>query len=103
MLILFVTNTVKPEHVSEYLEIARYDAAHSLQDEAGCLRFDVIQDRDQPNRFYFYEVYRDQAALEAHRQTPHFKRYLDKAQPWLAQQPERRFGINVTPSDDDWR
>jgi quinol monooxygenase YgiN len=103
MVILHVTNTVKPEHVSEYLEIARYDAEHSLKDEPGCLRFDVSQDRDQPNRFYFYEVYRDDAALDAHRQSPHFKLYFEKVQPWLASPPERRFGTNVIPSDDAWR
>lgn len=103
MVILHVTLQVKPEHVAEFLEIARYDAEHSEQDEPGCLRFDVIQDRDNSNRFYFYEVYRDQAALEAHRETPHFKRYVEKSQPWLAAPPERRFGKNVIPSDAKWR
>src|SRR5881409_4491183 len=72
MVVLHVTSQVKPEHVSEFLEVVRYDAEHSENDEPGCLRFDVIQDKDDPNRFYFYEVYRDEAALEAHRKTPHF-------------------------------
>ncbi len=103
MVILHVTVQVKPEHVSEFLEVVRYDAEHSEKDEPGCLRFDVIQDRDDPNRFYFYEVYRDESALEAHRQTPHFKRYFEKVQPWLAAPSERRFGKNLVPSDTAWR
>jgi autoinducer 2-degrading protein len=103
MVVLHVTIQVKPEHVAEFLEMARYDAEHSQQDEPGCLRFDVIRDRDDPNRFYFYEVYKDEAALQAHRQTPHFKLYFEKTQPWLAAPPERRFGKNVIPSDNDWR
>jgi (4S)-4-hydroxy-5-phosphonooxypentane-2,3-dione isomerase len=103
MVVLHVTVQVKPEHVSEFLEIIRYDAEHSEKDEPGCLRFDVIQDRDDPNRFYYYEVYRDEAALEAHRQTPHFKHYLEKVQPWLAAPPERRLGKNLIPSDAAWR
>ncbi len=53
MVILHVTVQVKPKHVSEFLEVVRYDAEHSEKDEPGCLRFDVIQDRDDPNRFYF--------------------------------------------------
>ena len=69
MVILHVTVQVKPEHVPEYLEAVRHDAEHSEQDEPGCLRFDVIQDRDDANRFYYYEVYKDEAALEAHRQS----------------------------------
>jgi autoinducer 2-degrading protein len=103
MVILHVTVQVKPEHVSEFLDVVRYDAEHSEKDEPGCLRFDVIQDRDDTNRFYFYEVYRDEAALEAHRQTPHFKLYAEKVQPWLVTPPERRFGKNLIPSDDNWR
>lgn len=103
MVVLHVTIQVKPEHVTEFLELARYDAEHSEKDEPGCLRFDVIQDRDEPNRFYFYEVYLDEAALEAHRQTPHFKLYLSKSQPWLAAPSERRFGRNLVPSDGSWR
>jgi autoinducer 2-degrading protein len=102
MVVLQVAFLVKSEHVAEFLEMARYDAEHSQQ-EAGCLRFDVIQDRDDSSRFYFYEVYKDEAALQTHRQTPHFKLYFEKTQPWLAAPPERRFGRNVIPSDADWR
>ena len=103
MLVLQVSVQVKPEHVSEFLKVVRYDAEHSEKDEPGCLRFDVIQDRDDPNRFYFYEIYRDEGALQAHRQTPHFRCYSEKVQPWLAAPPERRFGKNLVPSDAAWR
>jgi (4S)-4-hydroxy-5-phosphonooxypentane-2,3-dione isomerase len=97
MVILHVTVQVKPEHVPEYLEAVRDDAEHSE------LRFDVIQDRDDANRFYHYEVYKDEAALEAHRQSPHFKLYVEKTAPWLAAPPERRFGKNLIPTDAEWR
>ena len=103
MIILHVTIQVKPEHNAEFLEVVRHDAEHSEMDEPGCLRFDVIQDRDDANRFYFYEVYRDEAALAAHRETPHFKNYAEKTQLWLAAPPERRFGKNLIPTDAVWR
>lgn len=103
MLVLHVTLQVKPEHAAEFIEVARYDAQHSVKDEPGCLRFDVAQDQDDPNRFYLYEVYRDEAAFEAHRQTPHFKVYLEKSRQMLAGTPERRLGRNIAPSDADWR
>lgn len=67
------------------------------------MRFDVIADRDDPTRFYFYEVYRDEAALAAHRETPHFKHYAEKSQHWFAAPPERHFGRNIIPSDAAWR
>jgi autoinducer 2-degrading protein len=103
MLVLHVTVQVKPEHVREYLQAVAHDAEHSERNEPGCLRFDVVQDREDANRFYYYEVYKDEAALEAHRQTPHFKLYVEKTHSWLAAPPERRFGRNVIPSDSAWR
>ena len=103
MIVLQVTVQVKPEHVAEFLAVVRHNAEHSERDEPGCLRFDVIQDRDDPNRFYYYEVYRDEAALPAHRETPHFKDYSEKTRPWLAAPPERRFGKNLFPTDAAWR
>ena len=103
MVVMHVTVRVKPEHVAAYLTAARTNAERSEADEPGCLRFDVIQDRDDPNCFYYYEVYRDEAALAAHRQTAHFTSYFEQVQPWLAAPPERRFGTNVRPSDAAWR
>jgi len=103
MIALQVMVQIKPENLSEYLEAIRHDAEHSEKDEPGCLRFDVLQDKDDPHRFYYYEVYKDQAALEAHRQTPHFKLYFEKSQPLLAAPSERRFATNVIPSDGAWR
>ena len=103
MVVLHVTVQVKPEHVAEFLEVIRYDAEHSENDEPGCLRFDLIQDKDDPHRFYFYEVYRDDAALEAHRRAPHFKHYFEKSRSLLAAPPERRIGKNFVPSDSAWR
>ena len=103
MVILHVTVQIKPEHMAEYLEAVRHDAEHSEKDEPGCRRFDVSQDQDDSNRFYYYEVYKDEAALEAHRQTPHFKLYAEKVQAWLAAPPERRFGKNLIPADAAWR
>lgn len=103
MVVLHVTIQVKPEHVKEFLDVVRYDAEHSEKDEPGCLRFDVIQDKDDPNKFYFYEVYKDDDALAAHRETPHFKLYAEKTAPMLAAPPDRRFGKNLVPADAAWR
>jgi quinol monooxygenase YgiN len=33
----------------------------------------VLQDSNDENTYYFYEVYKDQAAIEAHRTMPHYK------------------------------
>ncbi len=63
---------VKPEMREKFLAAALDDSTCSVRDEPGCLRFDVLQDNADPNRFFFYEVYKDEAALDAHRAAPHY-------------------------------
>ena len=45
--------------------------------EAGCLRFDVLRCPKQANKFFFYEIYVDAAAIEVHKAQPHFKAWTD--------------------------
>ena len=41
------------------------------------MRFDLLQDRDQPNKFIFYEAYKDDEAMKIHKETPHYKAWAD--------------------------
>jgi len=72
MIALWVKVKVKPEGRQRFLEAIEVDALGSEGDEAGCMRFNVLQDGQDENTYYFYEVYRDEAALEAHRAAPHY-------------------------------
>lgn len=75
MFALFVSMKIKPEMRGRFLEAVEDDSTCSVRDEPGCLRFDVLQDQADQNRYYFYEVYRDEAAFAAHRETPHLARW----------------------------
>ena len=72
MLALWVKVRVKPNMRDKFLKAIEEDALGSERDEPGCLRFNVLQDQKEPNVYYFYEVYKDQAAIEAHRAAPHY-------------------------------
>ena len=72
MVAMWVKVRVKPDARERFLKAIEVDALGSERDEPGCMRFNVLQDREDQNVYYFYEVYRDDAALEAHRATPHF-------------------------------
>jgi len=72
MLAMWVKVRIKPERRQDFLKAIEVDAVASERDEPGCLRFNVLQDAQDQNVYYFYEVYKDQAALEAHRAMPHY-------------------------------
>jgi len=73
MLAIWVKVRVKPDQKKRFLEAIEIDALGSERDEPGCLRFNVLQDEQDENVYYFYEVYKDMAALEAHRAAPHYQ------------------------------
>ena len=72
MLVMWVKVRVKPEERERFLKAIEVDALGSERDEGGCMRFNVLQDTQDENVYYFYEVYRDEVALEAHRAAPHY-------------------------------
>ena len=103
MIVLMVTINIKPEHKEAFMEEMMGDAIGSNRDEEGCLRFDVVQDNENPNTIHLYEVYTDEAALEAHRQAPHYLKWRDAVADWRDGDAIRRVGTNVYPPDGEWR
>ncbi len=102
MYILIVTLEIKPEHRTVFLEAMLDDAKGSVEREPGCLRFDVLQNQEDPNKIHLYEVYRDKAAFEVHLEAPHYLRWRDAVKEWHAKTPEVIRCTNVFPSDSGW-
>jgi quinol monooxygenase YgiN len=102
MYVIVATLQIKAEHKKEFIEEMLGDARGSVKNEPGCLRFDVIQDEENPNRIYLYEVYKDKAAFEAHRTMPHFIKWRDAVKDWFDGPRTAGRGTNIFPSDKDW-
>jgi len=47
------------------------------RDEPGCLVYRAARSTDDPDVFVLYEEYEDEAALLAHRETPHFRDLIE--------------------------
>jgi len=61
------------------------------------VRFEVARSSDDPNVFVLWEVYRDQAAVDAHKTSEHFKRLVLEGIRPLA---EQRTSVTATPIDE---
>jgi len=103
MYVIVATIQIQPERREAFMEEMLADARGSVGSEPGCLRFDVIQDREDANRIYLYEVYRDEAAFEAHGRAPHFIKWRDTVKDWYAAPITVGRGINIFPTDDAWK
>jgi (4S)-4-hydroxy-5-phosphonooxypentane-2,3-dione isomerase len=79
MLVVLVNVTVRREMLAEFERAILANADGARTREPGCVRFDINQKEDDPAQWLFYEVYKDSAAFEAHRASPHFAAYQQVA------------------------
>jgi quinol monooxygenase YgiN len=63
-----------PEDRAEMTEAVRILASESRR-EPGCVSYIPHHSEDDPNTIVIYEQYRNEEALAAHRDSPHFKKY----------------------------
>jgi (4S)-4-hydroxy-5-phosphonooxypentane-2,3-dione isomerase len=61
--------------------------------EPGCRRFDILNLGSDPNHFFLYEIYDNEAALKAHRETPHFKKYAATTANMVAKREARPMSV----------
>ncbi len=103
MFVAYVHVQVKPERIEEFIAATCENAASTIQ-EPGNLRFDVLQQADDPQRFALYEVYRDEEASKAHKKTAHYARWRRTVETWMAQ-PRRsvQYTTYFPPQPDQWK
>ena len=88
MFAIFVTIEVKPEHVEEFIEATVIEGRGTVGGEQGVFQFHMLTDEDRPNVFCFFEIFRDAAAWETHRETENFKIWRARVEPMFAKPPE---------------
>ena len=49
----------------------------SIRVEPGVLAIYAVADKVNPSKLTFFEMYADEAAYLSHRESPHFKKYVD--------------------------
>jgi (4S)-4-hydroxy-5-phosphonooxypentane-2,3-dione isomerase len=87
MVVLVVTWVAKMGREAHVADLFSKLTAES-RNEPGCLMYQVHRHRTEPRRFFVYEQYQDDAALEAHRAAPHFLQYAKKELPKIADRIE---------------
>mgnify|MGYP003579416552 CR=1 FL=1 len=91
---LLVTIRTRPGAAEEFLAAIREAAATAVREEAGCLRFEVARDREDPDVFVLFEVYVDAAALAVHHASPHFLAFQRRAGDLVLEKTRRRLDLD---------
>ena len=101
MLIVHVFVHVKPDQIDAFCEATLVNAKASLE-EPGVARFDVIQERERPERFVLVEVYRTPDDPAKHKETAHYATWRDTVEPMMAEKRQSIKYENAFPEDSRW-
>jgi (4S)-4-hydroxy-5-phosphonooxypentane-2,3-dione isomerase len=80
-----------PEHRDAVLELARRHVRNTLAAEPDCLRFELVEPKDEPSSLVFCEVFASEAAFAAHRDSAHAAWFREARAPYVREGRVREF------------
>jgi (4S)-4-hydroxy-5-phosphonooxypentane-2,3-dione isomerase len=98
MVAVLVYLRVKTDRLDQFLAETLENARNSRK-EPGIVRFDLIQEIEDPSRFALFELYRDQQAIEAHRITAHYTKWREAVPPLLVTERTRTIYRPIEPTE----
>lgn len=102
MIVSCVYIHVKPDSVDRFIEVTTENHRGSVK-ETGNLRFDIIQQVDDPCRFMLYEAYESETDAADHKTTSHYLNWRNQVNDLMA---EPRYGVKyniIEPNDkSEW-
>lgn len=98
MIVTCVHVHVKPDSVEDFIKASTENHLESVK-EKGNLRFDFVQQADDPTRFMIYEAYESDEAAAAHKSTPHYLRWRDTVADMMAE-PRKGVKYNILQPPD---
>ncbi len=80
---------VKEGYIKEFIEATIDNHKNSVK-EKGNLRFDFLQDPNDPAAFILYESYETEEMAKEHKNTAHYLKWRETVEPFMSQ---KRIGI----------
>lgn len=102
MIVRAITVQVKEDAVEAFREATKKNHEGSIR-EPGILRFDVLQNSEKPTEFLLYEVYRDEAATKAHKETAHYAEWKERVADMMAgERVGKSYEVVAPVAEKDW-
>lgn len=68
---------IDPAQLDKYTAAVKEEMEASVRTEPGVLGIYSVAEKDNPSKLRFFEIYADEAAYQAHIQSPHFRKYYE--------------------------
>ncbi len=93
MIVTCVYIRLKPGAADRFISATVKNHRESVK-EPGNLRFDLIRESEDPDRFMIYEAYESEEAAAAHKATPHYLEWREKVADLMGE-PRKGIRYNV--------
>jgi quinol monooxygenase YgiN len=84
MYIVLVHVNVAKSEIDAFVEAVKENAMNSNL-EPGVIKFDVVQQVDEPARFILIEMYKDENAAKLHKTSEHYLKWRDEVAGMMAE------------------
>ena len=102
MIVTCVYVHVKSENIKAFMDATVENHKESVR-EPGNLRFDILQQADDPTRFMIYEAYESVEASAAHKNTGHYLNWRDVVQEMMVEPRQgERYNIIEPKGRSKW-
>jgi quinol monooxygenase YgiN len=68
---------IDPAQLENYKAVVKEEMEISVRVEPGVLAIYAVAEKGKPTMIRFFEMYADEAAYNAHRDSPHFRKYVE--------------------------
>ena len=68
---------IDPAQLDAYKASVKEEMEASVRVEPGVLAIYAVAEKDNPSKLRFFEIYADEAAYNSHRESAHFKKYVE--------------------------
>ena len=98
MIVTLVHVWVKPEFIDNFIMATTENHKNSVK-EIGNLRFDILLDANDPNKFVLYEAYESEEDAASHKNTTHYLKWRETVAEMMAQPRRGDKHIILCPAD----
>ena len=98
MIVYCVEVYVKTGFEEDFIKATEENHLNTLK-EPGNIRFDLSKSADTEGLFFLYEVYSDEDAVKAHKETSHYLKWRETVEPWMEKKRYGRMFNSVFPAD----
>lgn len=82
-IVLFVEFQFETKDMGTAIELLTEMQNETVENEEGCIAYDIMLNDEEPTTIYIYECYENKAALKAHNNALYFKKIVGEKLPSL--------------------